>query len=54
MNDLQSKPAVLHATIEIKRAATGKVDVFHLTGTPVEPPAPVEQAPVIAGEPPCP
>ncbi len=35
-NDLQTEPAVLVATIQIKRAATGKVEEFTLIGTPIK------------------
>lgn len=37
--ELQAQPAIFHATIEIKRAATGKVETYTLTGTalPEEP-----------------
>lgn len=35
---IRAKPAVLRATIHITRAATGKVETYELTGTPVEPP----------------
>lgn len=33
--DLKAQPAVMHATIQIKRAATGKVEEHHLTFTPL-------------------
>lgn len=39
MNELKPGEAVMQATIEVKRAATGKVDTYTLTFTPVnEPP----------------
>lgn len=40
--DMQAAPAVLHAVIEIKRAATGKVETYTITGTalPEEPKEP--------------
>lgn len=34
--ELQTAPAVLHATIQIVRANTGKVETYELIGTPVE------------------
>jgi len=40
--DLKAQPAIFHATIEIKRAATGKTETYQLTGTalpPEDPPA---------------
>lgn len=37
--ELQARPAVLRATIQITRAATGKVEEYELVGTAeVEPP----------------
>jgi hypothetical protein len=33
--NLPAAPAVLRATIQIKRAATGKVEEYTLVGTPV-------------------
>lgn len=33
--ELKSSEAVLHATIHITRAATGKVETYQLIGTPV-------------------
>ena len=33
--NLPAQPAVLTATIQIKRAATGKVETYQITGTPV-------------------
>lgn len=36
MSTLTSQPAVLRAVIQIKRAATGKVEEYVLTGTPVQ------------------
>ena len=41
-NAAQARPAVLHATVQIKRAATGRVETFHITGTPTAPPAVTE------------
>jgi hypothetical protein len=35
-NSVQAQPAVLHATIHVTRAATGKVETFQLVGTPAE------------------
>jgi hypothetical protein len=35
--ELQARPAVLRATIQIKRAATGKVEEYTVIGTPVAP-----------------
>jgi hypothetical protein len=32
---INAQPAVLHMTIEIKRAATGQTEVYELVGTPV-------------------
>lgn len=32
MNDLKGQPAELRATVTIKRAATGKVETYELTG----------------------
>ena len=34
MNELEAKPAVLKATIQITRAKTGKVEEYTITGTP--------------------
>lgn len=34
-NELNPAPAVLHATIQIKRAATGQTETYNLIGTPV-------------------
>ena len=37
-NNLQAQPVVMTAVVEIKRAATGKVETYTLTGTvPAEP-----------------
>lgn len=33
---LQAQPAVLRGTITVVRAATGKVETYHFTGTPAE------------------
>lgn len=33
MNALQGKPGELRMTIEVKRAATGKVDTYELVGS---------------------
>jgi hypothetical protein len=33
---MKAKPAILHATIEVKRADTGKVETYTITGTPVD------------------
>ena len=35
---LQARPAVLRATIQITRAATGKVEEYEIVGTPVTEP----------------
>lgn len=37
-NTLLTRPAVLRATIQVTRKATGKVDTYELTGYPVEEP----------------
>ena len=34
MIQLETKPAVLHATIQVIRAGTGKVDTYEIVGTP--------------------
>lgn len=34
---LTSQPAVVQAVIQIKRAATGKVEEYTITGVPVQP-----------------
>ena len=34
--ELKSSEAVLHATVHIIRAATGKVETYQLIGTPVQ------------------
>ena len=34
--DLNGKPGELRMTIEVKRAATGKVETYDLIGTPIE------------------
>lgn len=34
-NDLGAQPAVLTAVIQITRAATGKVEEYTITGTPL-------------------
>jgi hypothetical protein len=33
---VQAQPAVLRMTVEIKRAATGKTEVYELVGTPIK------------------
>jgi hypothetical protein len=33
---VEAEPAVLRATIEIKRAATGRTEVYEIVGTPVK------------------
>lgn len=48
MNDLAAKPAVMTMTLEITRAATGKVDVVEVVCTPIEATEQTE------GETPCP
>lgn len=35
-NEVKAQPAVLQMTVEIKRAATGKVETYTLTGTPIQ------------------
>lgn len=35
-NDFAAGEAILHATIQITRAATGKVETYEITGTPVK------------------
>ena len=35
-NEIKAQPAVLQMTIQIKRAATGKVEEYTLTGATVE------------------
>jgi hypothetical protein len=42
---IQAKPAVLRATIQIKRAATGKVEEYTVIGTPVAQPEPTKDQP---------
>lgn len=43
--ELHAQPAVLRATIQVKRAATGKVEEYAVIGTLVAPPeAPPEPA----------
>ncbi len=34
--DLKAQPAVITGTIQIKRAATGKVETYQLVGTPAK------------------
>jgi hypothetical protein len=34
-NSAQAQPAVLHMTVEITRAATGKVEIYQIVGTPI-------------------
>lgn len=36
MTELQSKPAVMHLTLEITRAETGKTEIVELALTPIE------------------
>lgn len=36
MSELQGQPGELRFTIEVKRAATGKVETFEMIGTPIE------------------
>jgi hypothetical protein len=36
MNELKAQEPVFRATIEVKRAATGKVETYELIGTPIE------------------
>lgn len=33
---IEAQPAILRATIEIKRAATGKTEVYEIVGTPLK------------------
>ena len=35
-NDLIAGKAILHATVTITRAATGKQETYEITGTPVK------------------
>lgn len=35
-NEVKAQPAVLQMVVEIKRAATGQVDTYTLTGTPIQ------------------
>lgn len=44
-NELEARPAIFRATIEITRAATGKVDVIEIIGTPIVETPPVEETP---------
>ena len=39
-NKLQAAQPVIQATIQIKRAATGKVEEYKITGTPIPAPKP--------------
>lgn len=32
-NEMKSQPAVLHMTVQVKRAETGKVEEYQLVGT---------------------
>jgi hypothetical protein len=36
MDELRGKPGELRMTVEVKRAATGKVETYELIGTPIE------------------
>jgi hypothetical protein len=36
MAELQGQPGELRLTVEVKRAATGKVETYELIGTPIE------------------
>lgn len=38
-NQAAAQPAILRATIQIKRAATGKVEEYQIVGTPLPQPA---------------
>lgn len=42
-NDIKAQPAVLHAVIQITRKATGKVEEYTITGTPLPAEQPAEQ-----------
>lgn len=42
-NELKSAPAVFQAVIQITRKATGKVEEYTLTGTPLPIEQPAEQ-----------
>lgn len=48
-NDIKAQPAVLTAVIQIKRAATGKVEEYTITGTAL-PPEPKEPEPAKEAE----
>jgi hypothetical protein len=37
MIELETQPAVLRMTIEVKRAATGATETYELIGTPIQP-----------------
>lgn len=39
-NNLETQPAVLRATIQITRKATGKVETYEIVGTPEPEPQP--------------
>lgn len=44
-NELEAQPAILTATIQITRAATGKVEEYTITGTALPPePEPKKEA----------
>jgi len=36
MSELKGKPGELRFTVEIKRAATGKVEIYEMIGAPIE------------------
>lgn len=40
---MKAAPAVLRATIQITRAATGKVEEYEIVGTPAEQPAELKE-----------
>jgi len=50
MNELKPGEAGMQATIEITRAATGKVEVYTLTFTPTKEDGKNEQEPEAKGE----
>lgn len=43
MNEAKAEPAVVHAVIQITRKATGKVEEYTITGTPVKQPEPAQE-----------
>lgn len=47
-HDLRAQEAALKATLQITRKATGKVETYHLIGTPVTPASPPASTPAPA------